>query len=518
MKFRTFSNIAIGHICSKGNYMHINLPLLRHASLPRLLVFTFALTTLPPITANATLLGRLNVYYSGQTNLPKDEMQLQAMDADLTGKIHQLEVEIVKANNTWNAQQSSEALSRQKAELTAKQNKVKELLKQLSAIQSNYAAFNKATSDKQLLTDNVSADTAELSRMLNDPQNLDQTLKQLTTAASKDTDLANLLTADSRANLAGAKVLAKRIQDNKMALAQATQTVAEKTKTLADAYEARDKILREADSLLIADETVSGVKEGVGATTFITGIGSNSTPSVAINVYRFNLLFGKRETCVETPQDPSCTGTGEYNSMPIYIFLKKPLNSKVDSTTLSNDLLDNEYGGTVNFKLSGGWTNPFGIRRFFSFEKADDPEIRKYGAKWLVDLGVKLVEAPATGTTTTAENSNWISTGYFGLGFNLELPIFTSSNSGSDVRRNITPGSTPAGGMALGLGVYKNYVNSNQFDNTPFTAPIPKNYSTWAVMYEIKITELLSVKGTRIVPISENPLGSYTSLQMGYTF
>lgn len=280
-----------------------------------------------------------------------------------------------------------------------------------------------------------------------------------------------------------------------------------------------DKAINIADSKLVLDETKNGVKEGFGSATFVSGFGANANTAIAINAYRYNILFGKKGGTSEECKHGKCTRVAKYHSFPLYIFLKKTTDSKVDKTTVSNDLLDNELGGTIHLKLSGGWKRS--LWRAFDFSKAEDPKLRQYGFKLILDGGIKLIEAPAVttpDTTAAAAKTSWVSAGYVGVGANFEFPIFSPTNSSIDHRQNIIPGTKPAGGLAIGFGIYRNNVSSGQIDQSQFSESIPDLYTTYALMYELQITELLSVKGTRVIPLEASPLGTYTSFQIGYKF
>jgi hypothetical protein len=75
--------------------------------------------------------------------------------------------------------------------------------------------------------------------------------------------------------------------------------------------------------------------------------------------------------------------------------------------------------------------------------------------------------------------------------------------------------------LALGVGIYHNAMDTGQFDKsqTVFTQQIPSKYQTVVFMGEMQINKLISLKATRIYPTeANNPLGTYSSFQLGYKF
>jgi hypothetical protein len=300
-------------------------------------------------TANATLLGRLNAYYSDQVFLPNDEIQLRALRDKL---------------NQQNIDSKSEDTKRQ-------------LEKRISVLDSLLIQFSSLT---------------------------------------KKTDQFNSGSTKSAAEF-------KELVDEKSKL---------------------DDAIKKSNFGQLVDETISGVQEGVGEATFIT---SNSSAAIAVNAYRFNVLLWRKE-CKDENECPPTGKYTKYASVPLYIFLKKSTESQANITTLSNDLLDNEYGGTVNIKFSGGvsdrqnislfgwnpanlsiwgWkpfvTAPLGLKPF-DFTEAE-PELKQYGAKFVYDFGVKFSELPpvqVVGTTATTATTNWVGTGYVGVGLISNFP------------------------------------------------------------------------------------------------
>ena len=418
----------------------------------QLSILAILLAGLLPLTANATLLGRLNNYYSDQKQaVPTDEINLLLKQKELMDKKAALA-------NGANATEGENKKALEKIE--TKLERIEYLLKLHDAVKASLEDIKKAVQAKE------------------------------------------------QAMAAGTGV-------------QTTQDNVEKSLA---ALEQSNKKLKDAENVehsrMIVDETTYGIQEGLGAATVIN---SNKNTSVALNAYRYNLILGPKKGGCEKNEEGN--DLCKYKSIPMYIFLKKTLNSKVDKDTVTDDLLDNELGGTVHIKISGGKTTlgSWTASHLVSFEDAEvDPKMKNYGTKWIFDAGVKLIEAPAipvAGATETTDTA-WIGAGYIGAGLNFEFPIFApNGNGGSDTRQYIAPGTKPAGGLAFGLGAYRNFAGANQFDNSKFSRPVPKAYSTYALMFEMQITNLLSVKGTRTLATSgSNPLGHYTSFQVGYKF
>jgi hypothetical protein len=433
-------------------------------------------------TANATLLGRLNAYYGNQVAQTRDAAQLLALKKNFEDQEENITTE--KGNKTTERDHQLKLAETQAASATAA-TEVKELDSQIFNLE------NRLTQIKDILSG----------------------IEEVIVAQNELQSTQNSTVAELASKKGG--------QGTKGALPKSNQDMMKAKESLEKAYKKLDTLLVNE---FILDETINGVQEGMGSATFIS---SNANTAVALNAYRFNVLLGA-VSCRENHKDyaKNCiTPTSNYRSIPLYIFLKKPTNTQVDDTTISNDLLDNEHGGTVGLKFSGARNTKF----LFDFSGSNDPALKQYGTKLVYDFGIKLIEVPAVqvaGQPVTT-NSTYISAGYVGGGLNFEFPIFPPTDLNSEFRQTITPGTKPAGGMAIGLGVYYNYSDNKQYTTSQFSKLISDNYGTIALMYEIHLTERFSLKGTRIAPApsfmtpshqnADTP-GSYTSFQLGYKF
>ena len=415
-------------------------------AISRLLSLLLMFVCVFPVAANASLLGRLNIYGSGQPLFPDTPDGLLKLRDKLSNDLveKRKKVEELKSKDENHLVEDSKIA--QDADLI---EIIQSVLDQQSVVAGKFDALQKATGGTPKSQDAIK--TAQ--------SDLDAEMKKL-----------------------------KKLQGRLSSL-----------------------------NTVYIDETENGVFEGIGEASLINQIGSNTNPSIALNAYRFNVLLGYKKRC---GSDDVCgvADAGKYNSIPMYLFLKKSVSSQVNATTFSNDLLDTEHGGAVHikfskaFRLGGKW-----------FTDSSDPQMqqmKEFGGKGVLDFGIKLIETPtlAAATNTTATNGAvWSTSGYVGLGYSVELPIFTSSNPSK-----MSAGEKPAGAMALGVGYYQNFIDPGQFDSTLFASLVPSNFTSAVLMYEMQITNLFSVKGTRVVPVQSsmpsNPLNGYSSFQLSYKF
>lgn len=449
----------------------------------------FVLLSCSSITANATLLGRLNAYYSDKITQLRDPDPTIALT-----NILDLQTKFEKRKNNLNE------------EIT---NKYKEIEIKRKEIATPYPSLPEALEREEPSARAIAG--AEQNQLYTEFESLQKRKDHLDEVLTEIDKVKTALSELQKTQSATLKNAATETTDSDK-YKKFLNDYRNAKESVEDEYK---KLERLSATELLLDETVSGVHPGPGDASFIT---SNASASVGINAYQYNVLFGYKG-CDDSKS--ACDTLPETHlSIPMYIFLRKTSAAQADNTTLSNDLLDNEYGGSANIKWSKGLKiEPFSS--FLNFEHDADPRLKQYGLKFLFDGGFKFVEVPpiaVVGAPTATTTTNWVTAGYWGLGLNLELPIFVTS---SDLNQNITAGANPAGGLAIGFGVYQNIVDRSQFDKnlTQFTQQIPGAYWTRIIMYEMQITKLFSVKGTRVAPLeSNNPLGTYSSFQMGYKF
>lgn len=337
--------------------------------------------------------------------------------------------------------------------------------------------------------------------------------------------------------------LADKVNDAKVKYKNALKAWEDATKAgaadIATKKSAANEARLELDAAnLLASKDLAGPQSD--RTGVMTGVGPasvSSTPggggaSIDFLAYQFNLVMPWKANCgvkkgPDGKDDPAdakrnkgakllmFTGSAEcdksdtlsnYRFVPVYFLLHKTVRSQINSDTLSHDLLDNEHGGLVNIKFT-----PL----IYDFTADDvNAEGKKdliHGSKVaILDFGVKYVEAPSV----DPKSQKYVGAGYFGVGYSIELPMYHRQ----DTLQDIVAGAKPAGTLALGLGIYRNTVNSGGFDNSGLSTPVPRFYGTRVLNYEFQVTNVISIFGSRTVPTSRNSLGTYTSVAVKYNF
>ena len=288
------------------------------------------------------------------------------------------------------------------------------------------------------------------------------------------------------------------------------------------------------------DDDSTGVKTGVGPVSFTNTLGKEVN-AVSFNAYKLNLLLWQAECkqVLDEKDNPlfkadgtpvvaktnlkdylysnfkkdaytkkSCPAdsTMAYKFIPVYFFLHQTTAKEISNDSLISDLLDNEHGGLINIKFTPTLTKR-------STSTADGKPLP---TNWVVmfDLGPKYIEAPSL---ADPKATTYVGAGYMGFALNFEFGLYDTQIAVYD----IVTGSKPQGGMAIGFGVYRNWVDSGGFNNSSFISQIPNTYSTYVIGYEFQVTNLIAISGTRSIPAESDTLGilgTYSSISVKYNF
>ncbi|MDH4275747.1 MAG: hypothetical protein OEW08_11975 [Gammaproteobacteria bacterium] len=190
--------------------------------------------------------------------------------------------------------------------------------------------------------------------------------------------------------------------------------------------------------------------------------------------------------------------------VPLYVLFHKTMTSTQSSgavspspqstlKALSNDLLNNEYGGLVNLKLTPSLLE----------NRATDPIAPRFSL--FGDLGYKHVEQPTANSTTTS----YVGAGYVGLGFNAEFSVFNPSPTDLTLKN-----TKPSGYLAIGIGIHRNFLSG--VDDTLFSGPVPRRFYSAVLSGEMQITNVISIVASHGLAKSPNPLGSYSSVSIRF--
>lgn len=301
------------------------------------------------------------------------------------------------------------------------------------------------------------------------------------------------------------------------AIKNADALITQKRSTLA----AKEQTLKEAKllappQLQLRTASEDGVKTGSGEIAL--SIASGGGTPIEYTAYRTNMLLWKGYC----PKDQNkkldflagggdqCTGdeTKFYHFIPFYVMVHKNASTQITATTLTNDILNNEYGGLINLKFT-----PL-LKEIYSTYSATD--LRRDPSAMLTtfafDAGFKGIEAPSLNAPKTI---NYVGSGYLGLTANFEFSLFNSTVTPQNIANNQAKAD---GHLAVGFGAYRNTIDSPSINGTNLlNKPLDRYFTTYVFGTELQLTNAFSLVGGRSIPAdANNPLGSYTYITFKY--